>query len=276
VAEISSPASATQRLPAAIRRSRLLDVVKRDGFVSVSRIAESLGVSEMTVRRDLEVLQKSGHVDRTFGGAVRREVYDAREPVFDRRRRNHAAAKRAIALSASELVASGETVGIDVGTTALALAGELSGRTDIRVFTNNLRAAMELSGGGSAVYVPGGQVRQSELSIVGAAAVAQLKTFFLDRVFIGVSGITETGLYDYSIEDTEVKRTFIERTERVVVLCDSSKFDRRSLALVAALDEIDVIVTDEAPPSHLRAALEAANVEIMVTGSVDAAEKEIV
>lgn len=276
MAETSTSAGTAQRLPAAIRRSRLLQVVKRDGFVSVSRIAESLHVSEMTVRRDLAVLQSSGLVDRTFGGAVRREVFEAEEPAFDRRRRAHDSGKRAIARSALTFVSAGETVGIDVGTTALALAEEIAARSDIRVFTNNLRAAIELSGSGAAVYIPGGHVRQGELSVVGAGAVAQLKTFFLDRVFIGVSGITESGLYDYSIEDTEVKRTFIEQAEQVVVLCDSSKFDRRSLALVAALEEIDVLVTDGAPPSHLQAALEAARVEIVVTGSGDAAHKEMI
>jgi len=162
-----------------------------------------------------------------------------------------------------------ETVGIDVGTTALALAEELTARSDIRVFTNNLRAAMQLSSGRSPVYVPGGQVRDVELSIVGAAAVAQLKTYYLDRVFIGVSGLTETGFYDYSIEDTEVKRTFIEQAESVVVLCDSSKFDRRSLALVAALHDVDVLITDEPPPPHLAEALDVAGVKIIVSGEPD-------
>jgi len=255
------------RRPAAARRSRILEVMARDGFVSVSRIAEILGVSEMTVRRDLEALQEQGLVDRTFGGAVRRSVYETEEPAFDRRRRVNAEAKAAIARAAASLVLPRQTIGIDVGTTALALADELANRPDIRVFTNNLRAAMQLSAHGGQVYLPGGQVREAEMSIVGALAVAQLRSYFLDRVFIGVSGLTETGLYDYSIEDTEVKRTFIEQAEQVVVLCDSTKFDRRSLARVAGVDEIDVLITDEPPPPHLASALDLANVEVIVTGN---------
>lgn len=266
--------SGPARIPAAVRRSRLLDVVTREGFVAVSRIAEMLGVSEMTVRRDLEMLQEQGFVDRTFGGAVRREIYEAEEPAFDRRRRAFAAAKLAIARRAAALVQPRETVGIDVGSTALALACELSGRNDLRVFTNNLRAAMEMSSGKSPVYVPGGQVREAELSVVGAAAVSQLKTYYLDRVFIGVSGITETGFYDYSIEDTEVKRTFIQQAEKVVVLCDGSKFDRRSLALVAGLEEVDILITDAVPPPHLAHALEQARVQVIVTDGAVAAAKE--
>jgi DeoR/GlpR family transcriptional regulator of sugar metabolism len=271
--ETAADEVAAGRVPAQVRRGQILEIATRDGFVSVSRIAESLGVSEMTVRRDLEALQEQGLVDRTFGGAVRRDVYEAEEPAFDRRRRDHGHAKAAIARAAAALVKPRETVGVDVGTTALALAEELTGRNDLRLFTNNLRAAMQLASGRSPVYVPGGQVRDVEMSIVGAAAVAQLRTYFLDRVFIGVSGITETGLYDYSVEDTEVKRTFIEQAEAVVVLCDCSKFDRRSLAFVAALDEIDVLITDQAPPDHLAAALDAAQVQIIVAGAAPAADR---
>ncbi|MDX6805993.1 DeoR/GlpR family DNA-binding transcription regulator [Terrihabitans rhizophilus] len=271
--EIPTEEAASSRVPAQVRRGQILEIATRNGFVSVSGIAETLGVSEMTVRRDLEALQEQGLVDRTFGGAVRREVYEAEEPAFDRRRRDHGSAKAAIARAAAALVKPRETVGVDVGTTALALAEELTSRADLRLFTNNLRAAMQLGSGRSPVYVPGGQVRDVEMSIVGAAAVAQLRTYFLDRVFIGVSGITEKGLYDYSVEDTEVKRTFIEQAEAVVVLCDSSKFDRRSLAFVGALDEVDVLITDKAPPPHLAAALEAAKVQIIVAGAAPAADR---
>lgn len=169
-------------------------------------------------------------------------------------------------MAAASLVGPGETIGLDVGTTALALAEELGRRPDLRIFTNNLRAAIQLSAGRSPVYVPGGQVRDSELSVIGPAAVAQLRTYYLDRVFIGVSGLIQSGFYDYSLEDSEVKRAFIEQAGQVVVLCDASKFDHRSLALVCALDEADVLVTDQAPQSHLAESLEAANVQVVIAG----------
>lgn len=256
---------ASGRLPASIRRTQILDAVARDGFVSVSRVSEALGVSEMTIRRDLEALQEQGLVDRTFGGAVRRSVYESEEPAFDRRRRLNAEAKAEIARAAAALVLQRETIGIDVGTTALALAEELSARPDIRIFTNNLRAAMQISGRGGQVYIPGGQVREAEMSIIGALAVAQLRSYFLDRVFIGVSGFTESGFYDYSIEDTEVKRSFIEQAEQIVILCDATKFDHRSVARVAGVEEIDILITDAPPPPHLASILEHANVRVIVT-----------
>jgi DeoR family glycerol-3-phosphate regulon repressor len=275
VAGMTALKDTANRMPAMARQTAILDLVKREGFVSVSRISEGLGVSDMTVRRDLELLQERGLVDRTYGGAVRRGVYETEEPAFERRGRVNAEAKAAIAVAAAALIEPRETVGLDVGTTLLALASELVSRSDIRVFTNNMRAAMAMSGGRSPVYMPGGQVRDAELSIIGAAAVAQLKTYFLDRVFIGVSGLTEAGLFDYSIEDTEVKRAFIEQAEHVVVLCDSSKFDRRSLALVSSLSEIDTLVTDAPPPPHLADALAQAGTNIIVTGTgVPPGEKE--
>lgn len=263
---------ASGRIPAVMRRTQILDIITRDGFVSVSGISESLGVSEMTVRRDLETLQEQGLVDRTFGGAVRRPVYETEEPAFERRRRVNSDAKGTIARAAASLILPRETIGVDVGTTALALAGELAERPDIRIFTNNLRAAMQISAHGGQVYLPGGQVRQAEMSIVGALAVAQLRTYFLDRVFIGVSGLTESGFYDYSIEDTEVKRIFIEQAEQVVILCDATKFDKRALARVAAIEEVDVLITDAAPPPHLASALELANVKTIITGAMPGKE----
>ncbi len=253
------------RMPAAARRSAIVRIVERDGFVSVGSISEILGVSEMTVRRDLEALDEKALVERTFGGALRRrEAYEAEEPAFDRRRRTNASAKEAIAQRAAALVAPRETLGVDVGSTALAFAHALSGRNDVRVFTNNLRAATVLASH-LPVHVPPGTVREGELSIVGGAAVAHLQDFALDSVFLGVSGLSENGLYDYSLEDTEVKRILIAQAERVVVIADSSKFGRRSLARIARLHEVDVLVTDAEPPPHLAGPLEEAGVEILLT-----------
>lgn len=262
---IENERTGSGRVPAAARQQLILDILQRTGFVAVAQVAGQLGVSEMTARRDLQSLEEQGLIDRTYGGALRREVFDAEEPAFERRRRTNAPAKAAIAAAAATLVRSGETIGLDVGTTALALAEQLVARSDLRIFTNNLRAVSQLSSSRSPVYVPGGQVRDSELSIIGAPAVAQIKSYYFDRVFIGVSGVIAGGCYDYSIEDTEVKRAFIAQAEQVVVLCDSSKFEHRSLASVCSLQEVNVLVSDAAPPPDLAKSLAASDVEILVT-----------
>lgn len=266
------PGSGAGRIPASARQMQIMESIERHGFASVARVASDLNVSDMTVRRDLVILEEKGLLTRTHGGALAigagapREVFDAEEPVFEQRRRLHADDKEHIAAAAARLIGPRETIGLDVGSTVLALAEHVATRADLRVLTNNLRAAIRLSTGRSPVYTLGGQVRDPELSVIGAGAVAQLNDYFLDRVFIGVSGLIESGFYDYSIEDTEVKRVFIERAEHVVVLCDSSKFDHRSLARVCGLEAVDVLVTNAAPPPHLAAALAAAQVEVVVAG----------
>lgn len=259
------------RMPAGARQSLILDVIDRNGFVSVSRFAIDLGVSEMTVRRDLVMLAERGLLARTHGGAVSsavspREIFDFEEPAFKSRRHRNAREKTAIAIAAATLIGPGETIGIDVGTSTLTLAEAIVGRTDLRVFTNSLRAAMMLSASKSPVYVLGGEVRNPEQSVVGSRAVGELENYNIDRVFIGVSGLIEAGFFDYSVEDTEVKRAFIARAEQVVILCDSSKFDHRSLARVCELSGADILVTDAQPPAHLARALAAAEIDVVIAG----------
>lgn len=247
----------------------LKEFVERRGFASVSEIAGELGVSDITVRRDLTRLESQGLLLRTHGGAIAAkgvpvEAFDIDEPTFDARRRRNADAKERIGAAAAAIVRPGETVGIDVGTTTLQVAKQLASRADIKVFTNNVRAATLLAEGPASCYLPGGQLRGRELSIYGSIAVEQLQRYWLDRVFLGISGVTDQGLFDYSLEDTEIKRVYIERATQVVVLCDSTKFGRLSMVRICALDEVDLLITDAPPPPDLRHALERASVEIVV------------
>jgi DeoR/GlpR family transcriptional regulator of sugar metabolism len=260
------------RIPAGARHARILELVARNGFVSVTEAAESFAVSDMTIRRDLGSLEHKGMLLRTHGGAVgvgRREVFDAVEPAFSRRRRQNAIAKAAIARAAAGLIGPRESIGIDVGTSTLALADEIAGRHDVTVFTSSLYAAAVLGRRNCPVHVFGGLVRGPELSVVGSSPIRQLRQFYIDRVFLGVSGVTEDGFFDYSPEDTEIKRAFIEQSEQVVVLCDSSKFGHRSVAKICDLGCAGKLITEAAPPEHLAEALGRAGVEIVVAPPLD-------
>lgn len=269
VSESLLPASdlALRRLPAGARHARILELVDRHGFVSVADIAESFSVSDMTIRRDLGALEEKGMVVRTHGGAVgigRREVFDAAEPAFSSRRRQNAAAKAAIARVAAKLIAPRDSIGLDVGTSTLALAEEIAARRDVTVFTSNLYAAAVLGRRGCPVHVLGGLVRGPELSVVGSNPREQIRQFYVDKLFLGVSGVIEDGFFDYSPEDTEIKRAFIEQASEVIVLCDASKFDHRSVSKICALDRAAILATDRAPPPHLAEALSRAKVELVV------------
>lgn len=261
------------RLPAALRHARIIASFERHGFVSITHLAEELNVSGMTIRRDLDALGKRGLLERTHGGAVATGPlaggatvtgFDAVEPAFEQRMRLKALEKSAIAEKAAALVGTGESLGLDVGTSILALAQVLAPRRDLRVFTNNLRVGMLLAEGNSTVYVLGGQVRVPEFSVIGPQAIAAVESHYLDKVFIGVSGIDAHGLYDYSPEDTEVKRALMASAGEVIVLSDSSKFNRRALSRIAPLAGIGTLITDAAPPAELQAALESAGVRIII------------
>lgn len=257
------------RMPAALRHARIIASFEKNGFVSITSLADELNVSGMTIRRDLDVLGKRGLLERTHGGAVAvgplsSLSFDDEEPAFEQRIRLRALEKSAIAEAAARLVGSGESVGLDVGTSILALANVLAPRRDLRVFTNNLRVGMQMAEGNSTVYILGGQVRVPEFSVIGPQAIAALESHYLDKVFIGVSGLDAQGLYDYSPEDTEVKRAFMASADHVVVLCDSSKFNRRALSRIAPLDGVGTLITETAPQGELAAALDAAGVKVII------------
>ncbi|ACM30839.1 DeoR/GlpR transcriptional regulator [Agrobacterium rhizogenes] len=259
----------TERVPAALRHARIIASFGNNDFVSITSLADELGVSGMTVRRDLDLLGKRGLLERTHGGAVAAgplaaATFDEDEPPFEQRMRLQAVEKSSIAAAAAKLVEPGESVGLDVGTSILALASALAPRRDLRVFTNNLRVSMLMAEGKSTVYILGGQVRVPEYSVIGPQAIEGLKSHFLDKVFIGVSGVDANGFYDYSPEDTEVKRAFIASAGSVIVLCDSSKFGRRALSRIVPLEKVNILVTDASPPADLAAALSERGVRIIV------------
>lgn len=267
-----SAKTSTGRPSLGLRDSLLRDFVEKRGFATVSDIAAELGVSEITVRRDLTRLESQGFLTRTHGGALvgrpaDEELFDSDEPSFEARRRRNAEAKTRIGAAAAKLVRPGATIGIDVGSTALEVARHLIDRDGIKIFTNSVRAATLLSDGPSPVYLPGGQLRSKELSVYGSIAIAQLREFWFDLAFIGFSGLTDQGLFDYSLEDTEIKRVYIERAAQIVALCDSSKFGRLSMARVGTLEEIDILLTDAAPPESLQSVLEQAGVSVLVAES---------
>lgn len=260
-------ASRTARRPGGVRLEWLRRRITESGFISVAETAAALGVSEMTIRRDLTRLEEQNVAVRTHGGAIAKNAghaVDLEEPAFEARTRKHAEAKFAIAAAAARIPQPHQTVGLDVGTTTLQLARHLHDRAGLKVFTNNLRAAMILSDSAHQVYVPGGQVRAKENSVHGSIAVEQLRNYWLDHVFIGVSGITEEGCFDYSLEDTEIKRVYVERASNVIVLCDSSKFDRMSLVQICELRDIHMLVTEASPPAALADMLRRAAVKVVV------------
>ncbi len=265
----SAASGEARRVPAQVRQARLVEAVRERGFISVAEIAASLSVSEMTIRRDLDELEREGLLVRTHGGALAPEgvgdhAIDREEPAFEARLRHNQAAKQRIADLAAGLLDGSQTVALDVGTTTYLLAQLVAARAGLKVFTSSLRAASLLSRGVCDVYMPGGQVRGDEMSLCGPTTISQFEQLWFDIALIGVSGITAGGIFDYSFDDSELKRVYLRRSTRKVLLCDGSKFHRMSLVQVADFHDIDMLVTDVAPPADIAAALAAAKVTVSI------------
>ncbi len=259
---------AATKLHAAQRHSLILQTLDEAGFVTVPEMALACNVSEMTLRRDLDILSEKKRLERTHGGASRLNaagavMVDLVEPNIDARSMVNSAGKSAIARCAAALIQPNQTIALDIGTTALCLADLLLDR-DINIYTSSLKIAGMLAGQKPSVFVPGGRIFGSEPSVVGPQAVKSLNDLCFDAVFIGASGISGAGFYDYSIEDTHIKRALIEGAQKVVALIDNTKFNRMSVAKVCALKEVDLLVTDVEPPEELLEVLKAAGVTIQI------------
>ncbi|BCP51971.1 DeoR family transcriptional regulator [Kaistia sp. 32K] len=259
---------ARPRLPE-MRQAAILDALRASGAVLVAEIAAELQVSDMTVRRDLLELERAGKLVRTHGGAMPAAAappvaMDSEEPGFDARLRHQRDAKERIAAAAATLSLAHRAIALDVGTTTFLLAQHLRERTHAKVFTNSVRAAELLGASQTETYLAGGRVRRDELSVGGAEAVAQFEKLWFDVCFVGISGLTKDGLFDYSIEDVDLKQVYLNRSGLKVALCDASKFQRMSLVHVAPLADLDVLITDAAPPPEIAAALAAARVDVQV------------
>ena len=255
------------------RQTLLVESLSRRGFMSVSDIAEETGVSEITIRRDLTELERSGTIRRTHGGALIARngavnIYDIREPTFEARRRRNSDAKIRIARAAARFVRPGHTIALDTGSTTLELTRFLCEAADLRIITNNTRAASLLAETTHPVYLPGGRIRGRELSICGASAASFVSSYHYDILFLGLSGISETGLFDYSPEDCEIKRAFIQRSDRIVALCDASKFNRQAMVRIGGLNEIHYLIVDTAPPEALQAAIDKAGAKVIIASDL--------
>lgn len=272
-AETEKPArGGRNKIPAQARLAAILERLHTGGSVTVADIARDFNVSDMTVRRDLAELENEGLLERVHGGAVPLAggpltLMDDVEPDFGERTEHNRTSKEAIAQEAARIVSRYRTIAMDVGTTTLQVAHYLEGLSRKRVFTNSLRIADALSRSANEVYVPGGRIRPDEMSIIGPIAVEQFSSLYFDVALLGASGLTAEGFYDYSMEEGEMKRIYVERSAVKIVLCDASKFRRMSLICFSALKDISMVITDAPPPPDIAQALAAARVDVRIAGA---------
>ncbi|WP_231923946.1 DeoR/GlpR family DNA-binding transcription regulator [Microcella alkaliphila] len=235
------------------RRDALAASIARRGFARVVDLAREVEVSEVTVRTDLAALEADGRIARVHGGAIPRTVESERESSLEKSRTRLARAKQAIAVEAAARVRPGQSVLLDVGSTTLAVAHALVARRDlddIVVVTNGLAVALALESAipRFTVVVTGGTLRSLQHSLVNPLATTLLDDLRADIAIIGATGVhAEHGVTNVNLPEAEVKQRMVAAAAHRVLVADSSKLGVAHLGRVAALADIDELITDQVP-----------------------------
>ncbi|MFF7384917.1 DeoR family transcriptional regulator [Streptomyces griseoluteus] len=267
--------SENQNLLAEQRRALIVDEVRRRGGVRVNELTRQLGVSDMTVRRDLDALARQGVLEKVHGGAVPVVEASTHEPGFEAKSGLEPTAKEEIARAAAGLVAPGSAIALSGGTTTYTLARQLLEVPDLTVVTNSVRVAdvfhtaQRTSGRrpGAATVVLTGGVRTPSDSLVGPVADRAIAALHFDLLFLGVHGISaEAGLSTPNLAEAETNRQLVRSARRVVVVADHTKWGTVGLSSFAALDDVDTLVTDGGLPAEARAEISERLRRLVVAG----------
>lgn len=249
------------------RQEEILSIVHHQGFATIDALARHFDVSTQTIRRDIIYLDEKQLLQRFHGGAGARET--TVRLGYAEKRITAAEAKERIARLTAERIGPGDAVFLDVGTTVEAVARELRGRHELRVFTSSVAAATILSGEQNMqVFVTGGTLRGPDGALTDEWTSEVIARFRFDVAVIGFSGIDDDGaLMDFDLAKVAVKRMAASRAARVIAVGESSKLLRPAIVRVLEADRIDVLVTNEQPPQLVRENLEQAGVELTFSRS---------
>jgi DeoR family transcriptional regulator of aga operon len=256
-------------LPAEMRLRQIEQLLTQHGFVRVRELAERFGVSMVTVRTDLQVLEEQQVAFRVHGGAMPFSRSRGERP-FEEVAERHVVEKAAIAALGASMVASGETIVVDVGTTAASFAQALVDRSDLddlTVVTNGIKIALLLEAGHPrfTIVVSGGTLRPKQHSLVEPLAINLFEELRVDTVFLGCNGVSlEGGVTNVNLPEAAVKRAMIRAASRCVVLVDSTKLGVRALAPICPVADIDVLITDQHADENELAELRDQGIEVLV------------
>ena len=251
------------------RRTEILNLIQEDGHAKVQKLSKIFKVSDVTIRQDLEELEKMGYVQREHGGAFLKDVgtFAKTGQLFNK---SHMYEKMAIAKTAASLVNEGETVILDSGSTTTELARQFVGYKSLNVLTNALNIAMMLGENpGISLLVSGGEFKAPTLSLTGEIAAKLFKGIHVNKLFLATAGIsTEDFLLTYpSLSDLSVKSAMIRAASKVYLLADSSKIGRPSFASLGRISLIDTLITDDKIDTAAAARIEELGVKIIIAST---------
>ncbi|WP_274630295.1 DeoR/GlpR family DNA-binding transcription regulator [Arvimicrobium flavum] len=250
------------------RHGEILRLLQEEGTITIAALAEKLGVSLETVRRDVKPLTNDGSVLKMHGAISLPSL--AGEAPFERRMRENAEAKRAIARLVATTIQDGDSVMLDTGTTTSFLARELLGHRRLTVITNSSDIARTLATvNGNKVYMAGGELRSDSGAAFGASAIEFVSRFTVTHSVLSVGAVDAAiGIMDYNLDEAEFARMVLTRGARTVVVTDHTKFGRHGLVKVCDFKDFQELYTDHLPPRDVAAALEEAGVRVIVANGL--------
>ncbi|MCH2449910.1 MAG: DeoR/GlpR family DNA-binding transcription regulator [Gracilimonas sp.] len=247
------------------RHEKILHELKENGKVSVQKLSDELDVSEVTIRKDLRVLEDKVLLFRTHGGATQTNPYTSDRPVSEKEKMQ-AEEKNAIAKKAVELIGDNDSIILASGTTILAVARKIHPEKKLNVITSALNVSLELSQHENVeVLQLGGQLRQSSTSVIGPYAEQFMEGITCGILFLGVDGIDlDHGLTTSNLMEASLNQKFIEVAQHTIVVADHTKFGKRGFSRICSLDKVQHIITDAGVDPQLITKLEDAGIQITV------------
>ncbi|MBE6047417.1 MAG: DeoR/GlpR transcriptional regulator [Clostridium sp.] len=224
------------------------EIVKQDKKLYVSKLSEKFNVTEETIRRDLEKLEKEGLVTRTYGGAILNIDKKNEEKKFLKRASENEELKKAIAVKAAEYITSGVTLAVDSSTTAMEILNLIKDRSDITVITNSVEGILELSDSYVNVLATGGVLKHNLKSLQGSIAKSTILNYNVDIAFLSCKAIDmKKGIMDSNESEAEIKKAMRKQADKTVLLLDHTKFNKSSFIKMFDFKDIDILITDEEP-----------------------------
>jgi len=250
------------------RQKRILEMLEAQQIATIRGLAEQFSVAVITVRRDLDVLEKAGLIRKVYGGAMLAEeklLQPQENAQYSLRAADCLAEKRAIASAAADLIAEGETVFLDTGTAVSELAKLLRSRRDLTVVTNSLAVIHELLDSPVRLFCVGGWVGREQRSFASDASISCLEGFCFDHCFCGAGGVSaEHGITDYRDEIIQQRRTVLKRSAASVLLTDSRKFGITAPFVVCPASAFGTLITDAGIPEAQKAALTGCGIRLII------------
>jgi DeoR family transcriptional regulator of aga operon len=245
------------------RRREILGLLRADGRVLVRDLSRRFHTSLITIRKDLESLHHRGLLERTHGGALPLPSGAQQDPSLQQKEKLHRKEKLHIAAAAARMIRQGQVIILDSGTTTTAIAHSCRHLRGLTIITNATNIAAELADSNVEVILTGGSLRKQSYSLVGPVAEESLRKFSADMLFLAVDGFdVNYGLTTPNQLEARVNRAMSEAARRTIVVCDSSKFGRRSLSLIMPTSSVHEVITDRGIPRSDLKALRDAEVEV--------------